>query len=624
MAFRFEKSELVRQIAESAIDEAFAIFFSETKNINSEKFKFLFKHKKDSTLSFQLPIMEDFSPNSGDDLSFIASAMIIDFRDSDIYGNRLYPGEGVGTFQISVAAVLKQRTKIVAQCQITRHHDFRIISLVTSQKRKPYYATNFLLDYALFVRCGMREFQTSTPIKSSYNADNIQIVVRDQSQIPVEKRGKIFFGGTDIKKYLNDSPIFFNVAENFSQYQELFPKFVPKIIYTVPLSDCCNLFPSLRGFQNDLQGMTGVFEAQIGPIWKSQYSGAQGDYESKTKEGVKDALESFQCNTNPGVLQISDNGIMARDPAYAASILEGAIRQRFLYTVKFNLNLDNVGKISQSDKNKIKNDPAYKLFCLPIPKNPISNTNIKTFLTNLAQIDQRDAAKTLPLISRFEDNFLFTSKQQNFERRDGSEKDSYPSPQDFFRKDGGRMHPFDADFRPYAHGLLRSKTMDYFDIFKTSSVYDKAKGELNLRGITTVFDEVTFQGPNQGPVEFSGKGVIIADGFRILSGIKKKATAAPDDFCILYTRGGNITIDTTQEIEAGIMAVGDQGNVIVTKPLKLKGCLVVDYLQLENWANGKHTITYNPDLNRSSSEGDFFQIIPAPQITFQRITEDGT
>ncbi|MBI3039097.1 hypothetical protein HYY75_08630 [bacterium] len=191
------------------------------------------------------------------------------------------------------------------------------------------------------------------------------------------------------------------------------------------------------------------------------------------------------------------------------------------------------------------------------------------------------------------------------------------------------MKVSEGEFRPFGHPMLRFRFVNFLDYLQTSGSYDPDSGRLNLRGIVLIQDEngsMVELGKGK-PITFTGKGVLIAyGGFKISSGIKKNPSAAPDDVCVLYSLNGLTIIDTSDEIEAFIISTNpkltdrtEPGVVEIKKPLKLFGGLAVDRLEVNNWVAGEHSIKYNPVLPPNVDA--IYQIIPSPQISFQRTLE---
>ncbi|MBI3038508.1 hypothetical protein HYY75_05570 [bacterium] len=155
----------------------------------------------------------------------------------------MYPGEAIGTLQFTVKAALKKNGKDAASCTLVRHHDFRITSMVSKKGLgRSRYAPNFLLDYLLFVRHGLREFKESAGQSLNNNAG---IVFKQDSSNPDNNNvwGKIFFGETEDPSGSNF--VFLNLTEKF---KELVPQFTPnpKVLKELGYDGVTKLIPRIE------------------------------------------------------------------------------------------------------------------------------------------------------------------------------------------------------------------------------------------------------------------------------------------------------------------------------------------------------------------------------------------
>ena len=113
-AYRFYKSEMARQLAASGQEEAFKYLHSitdnpEAKGINdfssNDVFRRIIDKNSDvfmdgtvdrdnaSGIDLEIPITKSLAPSG---MEVTATARIVDFRDTDIKGNKFYKEEGAG------------------------------------------------------------------------------------------------------------------------------------------------------------------------------------------------------------------------------------------------------------------------------------------------------------------------------------------------------------------------------------------------------------------------------------------------------------------------------------------------------------------------------------------------
>jgi len=122
-------------------------------------------------------------------------------------------------------------------------------------------------------------------------------------------------------------------------------------------------------------------------------------------------------------------------------------------------------------------------------------------------------------------------------------------------------------------------------------IIDRERKILNLYGICHCNDNIELAGDWQ----IKGKGVIIANSFNITGALKK---ASDEDLLVLYARKGKITVDTTEKIEAALISINDSrsGTIESRQTLNLSGMLLADYLNLDNWSNNQHCVSFDKAL----------------------------
>jgi len=140
-------------------------------------------------------------------------------------------------------------------------------------------------------------------------------------------------------------------------------------------------------------------------------------------------------------------------------------------------------------------------------------------------------------------------------------------------------------------------------------IIDRERKILNLYGICHCNDSIEFAGDWQ----IRGKGVIIANSFNITGALKK---FSDEDLLVLYARKGKITVDTSEKVEAALIAINDSrsGTVESRQALNLSGMLLADYLNLDNWSNNQHHISFDKALLNADNS---YQISVSPWTNFR-------
>lgn len=176
-------------------------------------------------------------------------------------------------------------------------------------------------------------------------------------------------------------------------------------------------------------------------------------------------------------------------------------------------------------------------------------------------------------------------------RHDRQTFDSYSSLQieDYEAFPAGEGDP--AEIRLYDRiTLWRLRNLRRTDL-EQMLIIDRERKTLNLYGICHCTDSIDLEGDWQ----IKGKGVLIADSFNIAGALKK---SGDEDLLVLYARKGKITVDTTEKVEAALIAINDNrsGTVESRQALNLSGMLLADYINLDNWSNHKHRVSFDKNL----------------------------
>ena len=205
---RFQTSEMARQLAAAAQEEAFKYLYDQTNNPNSTDYDKLdsssilrkiidkksiyvtdFKRTSSNCIKIEVPATIDMAKRiMGDRMEIIAEARIVDFRDRNYDKVKFYKNEGIGTIEIVTTAKAKDKYKknFPGACTIVRHHDYKVVSLLSKKERDAEYAGNRVLDYALFIRQGQKEFEDSKSL-SLNPKKNVQLEINAGSVSPLPR-----------------------------------------------------------------------------------------------------------------------------------------------------------------------------------------------------------------------------------------------------------------------------------------------------------------------------------------------------------------------------------------------------------------------------------------------------
>jgi hypothetical protein len=658
-AFRFEKGEVVRQIAESASDEALIRLWNATADSFSIESTWFLDNSRTVLLKgtpqprkLEVPMVESQlrSLAPGFDVTITQTLTIIDFRNYDrLTRGKFYPvdpsalqlthSEGLGTYELSTEVELfyPHRKVSAASCLLTRHHDFKILSLISTPSLRRGYAHNFLLDYVLFVTDALREHQEADDQQSAFqNRRGLSLIIGDQDKVPPEFRGKVYLGGTEKRTDHPAELLFFNVPEDCPTWKDLVPKPpAEKHIFTIGPDECCELFPGLKPFRQYMDQLKGHFSLEILPAAAKADTKITPEWTRQIRSYLQlihqNSNERHLRNIDPWTIWLAETPKLLTDPDYMKSIIDGRICQRFLYFVTFTADPSGIPDLPGDAKKhieKLSHVPTFpylpELASSGFPKLP---EDVKTFLTTL--MDWEKAGKApFPLVSYLDNRFLLKGGQI-YPRRDGPKPEELFSSPLFYHKTG-RITDWDS-IQPFSHPTLRFRLVDDLEQLEITRVYNPAKGELFLRGLTRVqgLDSVIpLQGKGGSPLVFHGSGILLSEaGFRITSGIRR-AKPDSDDILILYARNGPIYVDTDQEIQAMLISTGKDGRIIPKKTLSLSGGVAVKRLETQQWPAGKHRISFDPRFRgwKAGTTGkageivDRFQVLPSPHISLERVT----
>jgi Tfp pilus assembly protein PilX len=645
-AFRFQASEIARQLAESAMDEAFLYIYQQTQSSDGAFFDDIVKrdnaidcsnmslNNKDSKgkdVDVALTLAQAANIQNGEKFNISATARIIDFRDSDSTNDGKYYGkEGVGTLEIKVAVTPKDEFKkqIKSACHITRHHDYKVVSMISKRdngSQRTEYAQNYVLDYALFIRNGQKEFEATQGY--SLNPEKWKLTI-DQAGLSFAECGKICLGNTP-GKY-----VYLNIDEARKDFLPT-PLEEPEIL-EVDENAANNIFPELENFVRaevkdyvedeggdfegfDMYGHKGIFAFQKYPC---------------TDDGINDdERKSYRFMTNTGK-QISEGldpypnffpGIKILPEEKLSDFIEGDVRQRFFHFGYFYIDL-SAASIYVEWEEGFGDDKSETI--------PFSNYPdvVEDFKERVFPVFDNDEISSVPAASDLRSMIKYNFIESNYANSypeiisvldeestyNEDPSHSYPQPKFFqYRSPSISDSPLSSSV-PYAHVNLWSRRKLSIEQVKEFGIYKPDEKELNLRGIIQIAEPFEI-GENGGPIKVNGQGVIIAPGITISSGIEK---AENDSLCVLVTRGYPITIKTDKLLETSLVSMGKSntsGFIKALEPLNLKGSLAVDFLRLDQWKEGvEHKIEYDPALKPGK---DIYQVNIARWVSFQRMVE---
>lgn len=640
-AFRFQNSEVARQLAAGAIEEAFAWAVAASENPDSSFYRQLTgrtpeidcsnldyreKNRRGIEIPLELTTIQTSNMEVAAKFSISATARIIDFRDCDMSGGRYHGQEGVGTLELRVVVEPRGEYKnaLTSACTMTRHHDYKVIAIVAghdNSRQRGHYVGSYVLDYALFLRNGQAEFESSAG--NSLNPVQHRLIITQGSADP-QSFGKVFFGSRRGKHvYLNidgdrmhfvptphQKEFYYNPADQ--QLFRLLPAFYRKLVKLASA-----LFPAIKLSYGNfvMTGFSADFIFERLPLC---------DKDLKATEAQKDLLAIRNALTLGCWPEPEENpaksvgaGILIEPEKKLAQILEGDVRQRFMHIASLFVDFAEAriyaGESTESDldsrriddKEILEKYSPQKFVCF----DPLKFRRFKP--------DDLDASYLRSHIYRElrEDN-LFSSLDSNHAYQLPPVA-SLPWPALYLRRSEHVEDPSLAAV-PFAHINLWARQRLTRQQLEEFDIYNPRLKKLKLRGIVYCREPVVLG--EEGEIEVSGCGVLIAPGIRIESGIKK-ATGS-ETVCVLATRGQPIQVNTADRIEASLVSMGildRNGQIRVSRRLDLFGALAADQLALERWApEVEHRITYDPALKRAE---DLYQVNISRWTTFERFLE---
>ena len=682
-AFRFQTSEVARQLAESAVDEAFMRIYKETANAESELAKKLItKHfdidctrhpnlKNKNNTGINIPventINEAKNMGVGARMDIEVKARIIDFRNQDSAGGKYYNNEGVGTLElrVKVSPKPKYEKQIRGKCVIERHHDYKVMCMTSkldNTSEKTEYAQNFLLDYALFIRDGKQEFKETSG--RSLNPTHCKIRI-DQRKIPATKRGKLYVGGE------GTGPLFIDMGGDTTDFipEPHNASFKEFPVLTANHEECLKI---VKGFRDELKkaaeqavrskgakprefkcwGLKGHFGYRRYPM-STDYIDGLTDEKGKPetaefKNRIKYAMRGAWSENKEYNSKQTGNGEYL-DPQFISSfevlpkeslteILRGDLRKRYFHFGFFYMDTSSAGFSIGWKKKKgfktyrgtevvnLSDDRYKKIFAKSYYPCFRAKADIKTvgpIRVDYDYINEQYGPKSNKQFpNAFDPNLIFTKLADSYPLNKSNEEPADPK---FYNYRTGKMVSVGmtggSGFLPYAHVNLWSRRNLNQKMLEEYGIYDRKTETLYLRGIIHMEKPLTLGKVGGKDITIKGRGVIIAPDTTINVGIKK---SKDEDLLVICTRGYPIWIRTDHEIAASLVAIGRNaardGTVIANKKLNLKGALVVGRLNNQRWKSGvTHEIKYDEQLRTNE---DTYQINLSRWVTFERMVEN--
>lgn len=573
-SFRHDQRRWLNRWVEMASDEAIARLEADVKKAGHPARECLL-HDPPQEFAFDLPLTTDEIMRRGGlragEVQATAVMRPLDRRTTDSVGNRFFTGEAVGTLEIAATISFsdgKRRGRT-----LRRHYPWRVTSLAhprtALEPRERYYGA-FLQDYVLFVRDGLNEFRQTrgASLHAPLGAD--RSLRLELAHLPPEQRGKVFFGGTrDPEVYSSARPgetpygnyVFLNVPASAAF---LLPENGSPWQMSLPLTDILRLVPRFAPFKDGLQGLQGSLCVQPLPVVE--------------KDGTQEAIPPILLTGLEGAERNLDAPCLLFEPEILASpqvagqVLEGALRQRFLYQARLSLDFSRLGTPLPSTQGIPASQDRLE-FDFGRFGAAGGDPEMRALWQRLQTWNQERLG---PLSHAGNADFLLCGGQKWSERRPWA---AFSKP----RLYNSRSEMIDAretgthGLRPFNHFNLIHRDLQSGQTLSSLGILHAESRELLLNGVVWAGDYLELGDGTDQPLTIKGQGVLLARSIRLRCGLRK---AGAMDICVLVARDGPIRIDTEDEIQAALVAVNDRrdGRVIPRRRLRILGSLAVDRL----------------------------------------------
>ena len=683
---RFQTSEMARQLAAAAQEEAFKYIYDNTDNYESKSFDELdndsiikkiidgressiyvpnFNRTDNNGIKLSIPATKNLAENIlGDRMEVTATARIIDFRDCDSDNHTFYGKEGIGTIEIITTAKAKDQYKNLfpGACTIVRHHDYKVVSLL-SKKDRVNYSDSSVLDYALFIRKGQDEFGGNTQ-NLGFNInppDNTQLAINAGSG-PI--LGKVHFG-TDMDHYtylnisdktknfipngINAIPLPSLTAED-KDVDKFFPYFSQTIIETTKAKirqEVAEKGAKLISSSVTVTGHKAIFEYKKLPI-TNEYINTENLQSIRDMASINAiALNQYVTNINYKYY----DGIKIYPQERLSEVLDSDIRKQYFNFGYWKLDLSDckIHVYAKAEKDGEKDSDSRTKYVSENPEivNEYKNKEIPCFNNRYFAAKNLDEVKKSQKDYNYEELYKFIMEHDDHDEKQPSIasraftfinneysyqlKDEPPiqSSDNFYNREYNEgSRPSEAQY-PFAHFNLFNKRYinnDKPEELEELGIYNKKENILTLRGIIQCSNHVEL-GDEKKPLKVKGSGVLIARGITIRGAIEKDNKKS---IVVLFSRNGDIRVKTSNPIEAALIAMkgpdgdginqGVEGRIIAEEQLNLKGSLAVDRLSTTLWKKGlTHKIYYDEALVPVK---DVYQVNIAKWVTYERVLEN--
>lgn len=659
-AFRFKASEVARQLASSAAEEAFMYIHNKTEDHNDLLFKTIvnresnvdmssggYDNRSSTGVNIPVTITQKQTPNF---LTVEVKARIVDFRNVDSSGyGKYYGNEGVGTLEIEAKVRPKSKLSFYEQgtCTLIRHHDYKVVAMVAARdnySQRDSYVNSYALDYALFLRDGVREFEMTKGL-SLNPPDNRNIIIDQGDDSSPTKFGKVYFGTKTNTS--SDDLVFLNID---SQRKHLLPNAVEDNLFKVDGSQIDVIIP---GFQSSLSSQANRDARDAGAkSGSASMSGHAGQF-SYIREPITDEyvdttdvigeyrdyimyMQEVVTNDNPAIGELYEPGIRIYPETALDQIIEGDVRQRHFHFGRFYVDMSSASvhvkvKYKKRFKTRTKSETKFIGNDQAIKDETMSNYLLsydpavdETFRRKIGADDAggmrydsiADTIRAHPnSISKIELRYPYKQALN-----DGEFQTNVNQPKLYRSREVAPIsEPINTSV-PFAHVNLWSRRELTNEQLVELGIYNPSTRKLKLRGVIQLREDQPLTLGNDGAIEFEGVGAIIAPRITITDALK--ASTAKDSILILVTRGQPITVNTNKRIEASLISMGlssKNGYIAALQPLDLYGNIAVDRFNLGQWRdNSTHKIVYNPEFKRNS---DLYQMNISRWTTFERIVE---
>lgn len=637
-AHRFYTSEMARQLAAAAQEEAFIYLYNQTDNPeakNGSEVSKLFENivKKSFEIDYGspmdikkgVPCNIPITQAIDDRLDVEAKVGIVDFRPHDYWGNKFYQDEsgneyeGIGTLEIVVTVKAKDKYKNVfpGSCVMVRQHDYKVSLIHTkcTDENKKSYTGSYVLDYVLFLKLGQNGF-------NHYLAKNInpeKRTLKINAATNNGKLGKINLGSGDKEhQYLNlsEEPLDLINFDNGNKYD------TEQKIIELPDNKVDEFFPSFKEQvlkdASAVRGHKAVFYHYRLPLMDKYYTTTE-------LQAFRAIATRIAAEVEGRKVSYYKSGLIINPMDRISEILKSDVRKQFFNYGYFKLDLTECVIDAEGESVKLieHNETKQKVNEFLEKKVPCWDYETYSKIEPNCEEDVK-YSKLKPMLEGHPEAFTKLNDDYAYGKGSNPPIDSEKSFFYFSTNSNAEpvksVYPLNSKY-PYAHHNLWNRRYMTKAQFDNLNIYDKEKNILYLRGINQCNDSVVLGSPdNPGKVlTIKGSGVLIANGITINCGIKKDKDNA---ICVLYCRNGNMTINTDQEIQASLICMGqlyENMKFSTTKKLKLKGSLALDYLNLDDWCEGEHEITYDSALVPNH---DVYNVTINKSTTFERVIEN--